>query len=156
MEDFSSSLSSVFPSPPPSPLPLATLPRFLSKELSIEERESVLKKSIKLAVEVCDKSWDAKKRISEHSCNRALVAASTGSYGAYLANGSYLVIKVPHVDLDKLKDFRRCKLQVLVEVCLDLIAFETIPNKLEAQADVLQWLRLQLNYLIRESRGKTS
>lgn len=37
------------------------------------------------------------------------------------------------VGLEKLKDFHRRKLQVLVDACPDLLAFETIPNKLEAQ-----------------------
>lgn len=46
--------------------------------------------------------------------------ASSGSYG-------------PDVDLDKLKDFHRRRLQVLVEAGPDLLAFETIPNKIEAQ-----------------------
>ncbi|CAL5415130.1 unnamed protein product [Camellia sinensis] len=112
----------------------ATLPGFLSKGLSIEEGEFLLKKSVKLAVEARDKFWDAKKRISRHSYNRALVAASIGSYGAYLADGSeYSGCYGPNVDLDKLKDFHRCRLQVLVEAGPDLLAFETIPNKLEAQ-----------------------
>lgn len=35
--------------------------------------------------------------------------------------------------LDKLKDFHRRRLQVLVKAGPDLLAFETIPNKLEAQ-----------------------
>jgi homocysteine S-methyltransferase len=37
------------------------------------------------------------------------------------------------VNLNKLKDFHRRRLQVLVEAGPDLLAFETIPNKLEAQ-----------------------
>lgn len=37
------------------------------------------------------------------------------------------------VDLNKLKDFHRRRLQVLVESGPDLLAFETIPNKLETQ-----------------------
>ncbi|KAH1046958.1 hypothetical protein J1N35_037742 [Gossypium stocksii] len=39
----------------------------------------------------------------------------------------------PGVNLDKLKDFYRRRLQVIVEAGPDLLAFETIPNKLEAQ-----------------------
>ncbi|KAG6675066.1 hypothetical protein I3842_15G081400 [Carya illinoinensis] len=49
-----------------------------------------------------------------------------------LISGSY----GPDVDLDKLKDFHRRRLQVLVEAGPDLLAFETIPNKIEAQACV--------------------
>lgn len=39
----------------------------------------------------------------------------------------------PAVTLEKLKDFHRRRLQLLVEAGADLLAFETIPNKLEAQ-----------------------
>lgn len=39
----------------------------------------------------------------------------------------------PGIDLEKLKDFHRRRLQVLVDAGPDLLAFETIPNKLEAQ-----------------------
>ncbi|KAH1046358.1 hypothetical protein J1N35_037142 [Gossypium stocksii] len=42
----------------------------------------------------------------------------------------------PGVNLDKLKDFYGRRLQVIVEAGPDLLAFETIPNKLEAQACV--------------------
>lgn len=37
------------------------------------------------------------------------------------------------VTLETLKDFHRRRVQVLVESGPDLIAFETVPNKLEAQ-----------------------
>ncbi|OMP02595.1 Homocysteine S-methyltransferase [Corchorus olitorius] len=113
----------------------ATIPGFLSRGLSLEEGQSLLKKSVKLAVEARDKFWDAKGSVPGNSYNRALVAASIGSYGAYLADGSeYSGCYGPEVNLDKLKDFHRRRLQVLVEAGPDLLAFETIPNKLEAQA----------------------
>lgn len=66
----------------------ATIPGFLSRGLSIEEAESLLEKSVTLAVEARDKFWDAVKKVPGHNYNRALVAASIGSYGAYLADGS--------------------------------------------------------------------
>ncbi|MBA0828773.1 hypothetical protein Goarm_013411, partial [Gossypium armourianum] len=97
----------------------ATIPGFLSRGLSLEEGESLLKKSVKLAVEARDKFWDGVGCIPGNSYNRALVAASIG-----------------RVNLDKLKDFHRRRLQVIVEAGPDLLAFETIPNKLEAQACV--------------------
>ncbi|KAL5759162.1 hypothetical protein ACOSQ2_018000 [Xanthoceras sorbifolium] len=115
----------------------ATLPGFQSKGLSIDEGESLLDKSVKLAVEARDKFWEAVKKVPGHSYNRALVAASIGSYGAYLADGSeYSGHYGPAVNLENLKDFHRHRLQVLVEAGPDLLAFETIPNKLEAQACV--------------------
>ncbi|KAK6252655.1 hypothetical protein QUC31_014375 [Theobroma cacao] len=115
----------------------ATIPGFLSRGLSLEEAESLLEKSVQLAVEARDKFWDAVGSVLGNSYNRALVAASIGSYGAYLADGSeYSGCYGPEVNLDKLKDFHRQRLRVLVKAGPDLLAFETIPNKLEAQACV--------------------
>ncbi|CAN0876299.1 Homocysteine S-methyltransferase 1 [Linum grandiflorum] len=115
----------------------ATLPGFVSRGLSSEEAESLLKKSVKLAVEARNKFWDSVKNYPGNEYNRALVAASIGSYGAYLADGSeYSGCYGEDVTLEKLKGFHRRRLQVLVEAGPDLLAFETIPNKLEAQACV--------------------
>ncbi|XP_057963433.1 homocysteine S-methyltransferase 1 [Malania oleifera] len=115
----------------------ATLPGFQSKGLSIEEGELLLKRSVKLALEARDTFCEVMKKIPEQGYNRPLVAASIGSYGAYLANGSeYSGFYGTDVNLDKLKDFHRHRLQVLVEAGPDMLAFETIPNKLETQACV--------------------
>lgn len=54
----------------------------------MEEGELLLEKSVKLAIEARDSFWDSVKSIPGHKYNRALVAASIGSYGAYLADGS--------------------------------------------------------------------
>ncbi|CAI0459164.1 unnamed protein product [Linum tenue] len=116
---------------------LATLPGFLSRGVSIEEAESLLQRSVRLAVEARDEFWDTVKGRPGNEYNRALVAASIGSYGAYLADGSeYSGWYGEDVTLEKLKDFHRRRLQVLAEAGPDLLAFETIPNKLEAQACV--------------------
>lgn len=64
---------------------------------------------------------------------RPLVAASVGPYGACLADGSEY-----HGDygvgLQQLMDFHRPRLKVLLEAGADLLAFETIPSQLEAEA----------------------
>ncbi|MQL84622.1 hypothetical protein Taro_017125 [Colocasia esculenta] len=113
----------------------ASIPGFLSKGLSVEEGESLLQKSVKLALEARDSFWKFVQRIPEHNYNRALVAASIGSYGAYLADGSeYSGCYGPNVSLEKLKDFHRRRLQVIIDAGPDMLAFETIPNKIEAQA----------------------
>jgi len=58
-----------------------------------------------------------------------------GGYGAYLADGSeYSGNYGDAITLETLKDFHRRRVQVLAESGADLIAFETVPNKLEAQA----------------------
>ncbi|XP_068659576.1 homocysteine S-methyltransferase 1 [Aristolochia californica] len=113
----------------------ATIPGFLSKGLSIEEGELLLAKSVKLAIEARDQFWENARNLPNHTYNRALVAVSIGSYGAYLADGSEYSGHYGHdVGSEKLKDFHRRRLQVLLEAGPDLLAFETIPNKLEAQA----------------------
>lgn len=66
----------------------ATIPGFLSRGMSIEEAESLLEKSVKLAVQTRDKFWEDAKKIPGNPYNQALIAASIGSYGAYLADGS--------------------------------------------------------------------
>lgn len=60
----------------------------MSKGLSIEEGELLLKRSVKLAVEARDSFWAMAKTNPNNKYKRALVAASIGSYGAYLADGS--------------------------------------------------------------------
>ncbi|GAB4840292.1 Nuclear SAM-dependent mono-and asymmetric methyltransferase [Ancistrocladus abbreviatus] len=113
----------------------ATLPGFLSRGLSVGEAESLLQKSVDLAIEARDKFWDAVNKRPGNSYNRALIAASIGSYGAYLADGSeYSGNYGPDVSLRELKDFHRRRLQVLAGAGPDLLAFETIPSKLETQA----------------------
>ncbi|KAG6525347.1 homocysteine S-methyltransferase 1-like [Zingiber officinale] len=113
----------------------ATIPGFLSRGMSLEEGELLLQRSVKLALEARDSFWKLAQQNEESNYNCALVAASIGSYGAYLADGSeYSGNYGPSVDLEKLKDFHRRRLQVLVDAGPDLLAFETIPNKLEAQA----------------------
>ncbi|KAG6518103.1 hypothetical protein ZIOFF_021505 [Zingiber officinale] len=63
-----------------------------------------------------------------------LVVASIGSYGAYLADGfEYSGNYGQEITVETLKDFHRRRLEVLSEAGADIIAFETIPNKLEAQ-----------------------
>ncbi|KAM7254174.1 hypothetical protein ACFE04_031856 [Oxalis oulophora] len=121
----------------------ATIQGFEAKGYSIEESEAFLRKSVEIACEARDVYYETCRQNASGSTedgkiiqNRPiLVAASVGSYGAYLADGSeYSGIYGDAITLDALKDFHRRRVQVLAESGPDLIAFETIPNKLEAQA----------------------
>uniref|UniRef100_A0A453ILZ8 homocysteine S-methyltransferase n=1 Tax=Aegilops tauschii subsp. strangulata TaxID=200361 RepID=A0A453ILZ8_AEGTS len=113
----------------------ATIPGFLARGLLLEEAEGLLRTSVQLAREARDEFWKSTLRSSKPVYNRALVAASIGSYGAYLADGSeYSGSYGDDVTAEKLKDFHRRRLQVLASAGPDLIAFEAIPNKMEAQA----------------------
>lgn len=119
----------------------ATVQGFLARGHSQEEAEALLRKSVTIACEVRDQFWADRQQDKGSGVepgvgySRALVAASIGSYGAFLADGSeYSGDYGPEMSLEKLKTFHRRRLQVLVEAGPDLLAFETIPSKLEAQA----------------------
>uniref|UniRef100_A0A0E0JPA8 Hcy-binding domain-containing protein n=1 Tax=Oryza punctata TaxID=4537 RepID=A0A0E0JPA8_ORYPU len=89
---------------------------FQAKGLSRERSEGLLHRSVHIAQEA-----------------RAIFAE--GCYGAYLADGSeYTGDYGRSVTKETLKSFHRRRLQVLADAGPDLIAFETIPRKLEAQA----------------------
>ncbi|XP_030543473.1 homocysteine S-methyltransferase 2 [Rhodamnia argentea] len=120
----------------------ATIQGFEAKGLSREEAENLLKRSVEIACEA--------REIYEEKCTKdslnftenggirtrpVLVAASVGSYGAYLADGSeYSGDYGDAITLEKLKEFHRRRVQILANSGADIIAFETIPNKLEAKA----------------------
>jgi homocysteine S-methyltransferase len=73
----------------------ATIQGFEAKGFSGEESESLLRKSVEIACEARDIYYDRCQKGSPDSNNvrvlkqrPILVAASIGSYGAYLADGS--------------------------------------------------------------------
>ncbi|XP_057964138.1 homocysteine S-methyltransferase 2 [Malania oleifera] len=121
----------------------ATIQGFEAKGFSREESEALLKRSVEIACEARDVYYDrcskglpdgtGDEKILKH--RPILVAASVGSYGAFLADGSeYSGNYGDAITLETLKDFHRRRVQILAASGADLIAFETVPNKLEAQA----------------------
>ncbi|GAB2294766.1 Catalyzes methyl transfer from S-methylmethionine (SMM) to adenosyl-L-homocysteine (AdoMet) [Dionaea muscipula] len=121
----------------------ATIQGFEGRGISKDEAEALLRRSVEVASEARDiyserftkSSWDGGIANGQNLGRRILVAASVGSYGAYLADGSeYSGDYGETVTLETLKDFHRRRVQVLAESGADFIAFETIPNKLEAKA----------------------
>ncbi|KAF7153317.1 hypothetical protein RHSIM_Rhsim01G0272800 [Rhododendron simsii] len=120
-----------------------TIQGFEAKGFSQGQSEALLKKSVEIALEArdiynglcsdCVSDGAGDGRILKH--RSILVAASVGSYGAYLADGSEYSGNYGHaMNLEYLKNFHRRRVQVLADSGADLIAFETVPNKLEAQA----------------------
>uniref|UniRef100_A0A9I9D8C2 Hcy-binding domain-containing protein n=1 Tax=Cucumis melo TaxID=3656 RepID=A0A9I9D8C2_CUCME len=142
----------------------ATLQGFEAKGFSRDESEDLLRKSVQIAIEArdiylerCTKdSWDFTET-GAGSRRPVLIAASIGSYGAYLADGSeYSGEYGESVTLETLKNFHRRRVQILANAGADLIAFETIPNKLEAQVRkycrkpvvIVGVLRSKFNFLV--------
>ncbi|XP_042019273.1 homocysteine S-methyltransferase 2-like [Salvia splendens] len=121
----------------------ATIQGFKNQGYSVEQGENMLRKSVELAREARDiyytrcqeapiKDSTGDKILKQH---QILVAASVGSYGAHLADGSeYSGDYGDAMNLEFLKDFHRKRVKVLADAGPDLIAFETVPNRLEAQA----------------------
>lgn len=122
----------------------ATIQGFKANGLSGEESEALLRRSVEIA---CEARQIYNSRLTKTASDQfeggrfserpILVAASVGSYGAYLADGSEYSGKYGDaVTVESLKNFHRRRVQVLAESGADIIAFETIPRKLEAQAYV--------------------
>lgn len=111
----------------------ATFEGFAGRGIGTRASERLLR----LSVELVDR---ARGRFWSDPANRAgrvfpLVAASIGCYGASLHDGSeyrgdYGLTR------EALMDFHRPRLRVLADSGADVLAFETIPSKLEAEAVV--------------------
>lgn len=128
----------------------ATFQGFARRGLSHGEAAALMRKSIRLAVEARDQFWaDPANRAGRE---RPLVAASIGSYGAYLADGSEYRGDYG-LSVEELMDFHRPRMKVLAEdsdgIAADLLACETIPVQREGEAlvrllrefpDAVAWL----------------
>jgi len=120
---------------------------------------------LRLSVELADRARRA--RLAELEAAGApapalLVAASVGPYGAMLAGGqeyegNYGLTRA------ELRDFHRPRLRELVAAGPDLLAFETVPSLLEAEAlvdllgelpGVLAWLSFSCRDRVRTCEGQ--
>lgn len=108
----------------------ATFQGFAKRGLSAERARELLLLSVRLAREARDDSERAGARAGRP---RALIAASVGSYGAYLADGSEFRGDYS-LGVDELAEFHRERIAVLASSEADLLAFETIPCLAEARA----------------------
>jgi homocysteine S-methyltransferase len=109
----------------------ATLPGLQAAGLSAHQAAEVIRLSVVMAKEARERFWsDPQNRVGRL---RPLVAASIGPYGAFLHDGSEYRGDYG-VSLDQLKSFHSDRLAVLTESRADLLACETIPSLLEAQA----------------------
>jgi homocysteine S-methyltransferase len=109
----------------------ATFEGFAARGIEAKESEALLRRS----VELVDR---ARRRFWSDPANRSgrafpLVAASIGCYGASLHDGSEYRGDYG-LSRRELMDFHRPRLRVLADSGADLLAFETIPSKLEAEA----------------------
>jgi homocysteine S-methyltransferase len=109
----------------------ATLEGFKKRGLTESKAIELIQKSVKLAKQARDEFWADESNHANRS--RPFVAASVGPYGAFLADGSEYRgnYGLPEKEL---MDFHRPRMKALIEAGTDILACETIPCLIEAQA----------------------
>ncbi len=105
---------------------------FASRGIDREGTATLLRRSVELAQHARDE-WLASPDAAVRARPRPLVAASVGPYGAVLADGSEYEGDYG-VSRRRLTDFHLTRLEPLLEAGPDLLAIETIPSGLEAEA----------------------
>jgi homocysteine S-methyltransferase len=109
----------------------ATVEGFTKRGLSEKEAIDLIQKSVKLAIEARDEFWtDEWNRVGRP---KPFIAASVGPYGAFLADGSEYRGNYGLTEKE-LMDFHRPRMKALIETGADVLACETIPSLIEAQA----------------------
>ena len=111
----------------------ASIEGFMRRGLSNDEATKLIQKSVQLAVEARDEFW--KNEANRLGRPRPFVAASVGPYGAFLADGSEYRGQYGLSQFE-LEQFHRPRMEALIAVGADMLACETIPCLVEAQAIV--------------------
>jgi len=109
----------------------ATVQGFVRRGLNEKEAIALIQKSVQIASAARDEFWANKANRTGRS--KPFVAASVGPYGAFLANGEEYVGNYG-LSKKELMDFHRPRMKALVESNPDMLACETIPSLIEAQA----------------------
>ena len=109
----------------------ATFPGFARRGLDHDQAAHLMRLSVELAQEARDAFWA--EEANRTGRLRPLVAASIGCYGAFLANGAeyrgdYGLTR------EELMEWHRPRLALLAASGADLLACETIPCQVEAEA----------------------
>ena len=109
----------------------ATVEGFKRRGLNENEAIDLIQKSVRIAREARDEFWaDPANRAGRP---KPFVAASVGPYGAFLADGSEYRGNYGLSEMG-LMEFHRLRMQALIEAGADMLACETIPSLIEAQA----------------------
>ncbi|MGB0386585.1 MAG: homocysteine S-methyltransferase [Ardenticatenaceae bacterium] len=109
----------------------ATIAAFMQRGMSEAQAIDLLQLSVQLAVAARDDFW--RRAENQHARLRPIVAASIGPYGAYLADGSEYSGTYGLTE-EALIAFHRRRWHILATTEADLLACETIPSHVEAQA----------------------
>jgi homocysteine S-methyltransferase len=109
----------------------ATIEGYTKRGLTEAEAIALIQRSVKLARQARDEFWANESNHAKRS--KPFVAASVGPYGAFLADGSEYRGNYGLTEKE-LMDFHRPRMSALIEAGADILACETIPCLIEAQA----------------------
>lgn len=109
----------------------ATFEGFAARGFSRPEAAELIRSSVRIARECRDAFWS--EPANRRGRSRPLVAASVGPYGAFLTDGSEYRGDYG-LSAAELRSFHRERLDLLLDAEPDLLALETLPCKVEAQA----------------------
>ena len=112
----------------------ATLPGLQEAGLSEAEARAVIAQTVDLAKAARDRVWQSLSEAEKSKRPYPLISGDVGPYAAYLANASEYTGDYGKISKEGLKDFHRPRIAILLEQGVDLLALETIPNALEAEA----------------------
>jgi len=98
-------------------------------------QKNILRLSVDIAKQVREEYWESLSDGERNSRIKPVIAASIGSYGAFLANGAEYT-GIFNLNKIELMNFHRERMAILASSGPDLIAFETIPSLTEGQAIV--------------------
>ena len=136
----------------------ASFEGFARRGLNREQSATLMQSSVRLAQQARDQFWDERlSTLSEAGRIRPLVAASVGSYGAFLADGSEYRGEFGLTDLE-LREWHRPRLEVLLAAEPDLLACETIPCLQEGEVlvDLLAEYKDTAAWITFSCRGEKS
>ena len=109
----------------------ATVEGFARRGLKRNDALDLMKKSVQIAQSARDEFWADEN--NRQNRIRPLIAASVGPYGAFLADGSEYRGDYGLTE-QELIEFHRPRVEALIASGADLLACETIPCLIEAQA----------------------
>ena len=107
----------------------ASYESFATAGLPASDADFLLASSVTIA-QAARAAWQSE----QPTAPLTLVAASLGPYGAMLAGGQEYTGDYDDADLQQIKRFHRPRMTALLGADPDLLAWETIPNLLEAEA----------------------
>lgn len=109
----------------------ATVEGFMKRGLDADQALALIQTSVRLAIEARDEFWA--EQANRPGRSKPFVAASVGPYGAFLADGSEYRGNYGLSEA-QLMEFHRPRMQALIYAGAEILACETIPSLIEAQA----------------------